>query len=183
VDQPVPGRRWLPAAVHTLTPVDPRGIHKGAFWPFHLTLWCEDDQQPHPWPAASYTFTRDKDWWVRVAPHAMLVVRILRHVLQVATPALTVPLPVDTLKEAKADLDAMGKLLDQSSPLRSWPRISPTSRAVASGTGCERCGVLLGDLGRNRTFGDLNVVTTSTRDVLWICPIHYPSYVPPRPVL
>jgi hypothetical protein len=26
-------------------------------------------------------------------------------------------------------------------------------------------------------------VTTATHDVLWVSPIHYPIYVPPRPVL
>jgi internalin A len=174
--------------LYTLTPIEPHGLHKAAFWqqPFQLTLWCEHDQQPHRWPAARYTFTRDKDWWATLGPHALLVLRILRDVLRVATPALTLPLPVDDLKETKADLDAMGKLLDQL-PARlsaQFPAPDLTDEpAMASRAALRALRVLLADLDRNRTFGDLNVVTTATHDVLWVCPVHYPIYVPPRPVL
>jgi internalin A len=174
--------------LYTLTPVDPRGIHKGAMWkqPFQLTLWCEHDQQPHPLRAARYTFTRDKDWWATFAPHATLVVRILRHVLRIATPTLALAVPVDDLRQAKADLDTMGKLLDQLPAQLPAQLADPdlaNEPAVASGAGLRALRALLADLDRNRTFGDLRVVRTATNDLLWVCPNHYPIYVPPRPVL
>jgi hypothetical protein len=56
---------------------------------------------------------------------------------------VTLPLPVDDLKEPKADLDAMGKLLNQLPDLADEP-------AVVSGAALR---VLLAGLDRNRTFG------------------------------
>ena len=131
--------------LYTLTPLNPRGVHKAAFWqqPFQLALWCEHDQQPHPWLAARYTFTRDKEWWVRLGPHALLVVRILRQVLHVASPALALPLPIGDLKETKADLDAMGTLLDQLSNQLSNQLADPViadEPAEASGAGLRAAG-------------------------------------------
>jgi len=107
-----------------------------------------------------------------------MVMRILRHVLRAASPALTLPLPVDDLKETKADLDAMAKLPAQLADLDHADQ-----PAVASGAGLRALRTLLADLDRNRTFGDLRVVRTATNDLLWVCPVHYPIYVPPRPVL
>jgi hypothetical protein len=80
----------------------------------------------------------------------------------------------------------MGKLLDQLPAQLSaqFPAPDLTDEpAVAFGAALRALRVLLADLDRNRTSGGLNVVTTATHDVLWVCPIHYPIYVPPRPVL
>jgi hypothetical protein len=59
---------------------------------------------------------------------------------------VTLPLPVDDLKEPKADLDAMGKLLNQLPDLADEP-------AVVSGAALRALRVLLAGLDRNRTFG------------------------------
>jgi hypothetical protein len=112
--------------------------------------------------------------------------RILRHVLRVATPALTLPLSVDDLREGKADLDAMGTLLDQLPAQLSDELSDPNyaeEPAVASGAGLRALRALLVDLDGHRAFGGLRVVPTATNDLLWVCPVHYPIYIPPRPVL
>jgi GTPase SAR1 family protein len=173
--------------LYTLTPVDPDGIHKAVFWqqPFLLTLWCEHDRRPHPWPAACYKFTRDKHWWVTVDPHAQMVVRTLRYILM-ATPVLTLALPAVNVQEGQADLNAMGDLLDQLPGELPDELADPdhaNESAVASGVGLRALWALLSDLDPNRAFGGMRVARTAANDLLWVCPEHYPNYVAPRPAL
>jgi internalin A len=173
--------------LYTLTPVAADGVHKAAVWQqrFFLQLWCEYDQQPHP-SDASYEFARDKDWWVRIGPHAQMVTRILRHILNVAAPVLTLGLPVGDLKESKDKLEAMDQLLDQLPAELPAELADPDytdDPAVAEGAGLRALRALLGDLDPNRIFGGLLVARTAANDLLWICPDHYQRYVQPRPVL
>lgn len=70
-------------------------------------------------------------------------------------------LPVDDLKETKADLDAMGKLLDQLPAQLPDPDLADEP-AVASGAGWVRCGSCSPTWTATAPFGDLNVVTTAT---------------------
>ena len=88
---------------------------------YRLTLWCEYDDQPHPWQPAEYKFHRPRDWLVTVAPYALVVLKILRLAVNVAAPIATGPIAtladVD-LESVRDDLDAMDKLLDQLPPHR-----------------------------------------------------------------
>jgi hypothetical protein len=97
----------------TLTPVRKRGLDKAVVWQdaYHLALWCEHADKPHPWQPARYQFNRPRDWLITVAPYALGVLKILRLTVNVAAPiGILADVDLDSIKD---DLDAMHRMLDQ----------------------------------------------------------------------
>jgi hypothetical protein len=41
---------------------------------YRLTLWCEHPGHEYPWDAATYNLSPPKEWFARIAPHALLIV-------------------------------------------------------------------------------------------------------------
>jgi internalin A len=168
----------------TLTPVSRRGLDKAAVWQdtYRLTLWCEYDDQPHPWQPAEYKFHRPRDWLVTVAPYALVVLKILRLAVNVAAPIATGPIAtladVD-LESVRDDLDAMDKLLDQLPPHRP-DTLAASGQAAqsiqAEGPELRALRALLTELDPNRTFNGMHVVATSSGDIRWVCQDHKAAY-------
>ena len=169
----------------TLTPVTKEGLSKAAVWQdrYQLTVWCEHDDKPHPWPSACYQFTRPKDWLVTIAPYAIGVLRLLQLAAKVTRP-VTLLADVD-LKGINDDLEAMSSLLQQL-PLPPQPRgPADPGQAVhpvqADGSELRALRALLTELDPRRTFNGMYVVATSSWDVRWVCQDHYPAYNPGPP--
>jgi internalin A len=170
----------------TLTPVSKHGLDKAAVWKdtYQLTLWCEHDDQPHPWPPARYQFTRTRDWLVTVAPYALGVLAILRLAAKVTMPIATLA-DVD-FGSVKDELEAMTKLLDQLPTQPPDHPAAPDQAAQpvqADGPELRALRALLTELDPRRTFNGMHVVATSSGDIRWVCQVHYPAYNPGLPSL
>jgi hypothetical protein len=170
----------------TLTPVSKRGLGKAAFWQdtYQLTLWCEHDDKPHRWLPAQYPFHKPRDWWITVAPYALVVLKTLRLVVNVAAPIATLPIAaladVD-LESVKDDLDAMDRLLGQL-PSDIPDALAASSQSAqfiqADGPELRALRALLTELDPNRNFNGMHVVATSSGDIRWVCQDHYAAYDP-----
>jgi internalin A len=168
----------------TLTPVNKKGLDKVTVWqdPYQLTLWCEHDDQPHPWPPASYQFTRPREWLVTVAPYAVGVLRILRLAAEVTLPIAT--LADVNLSSIKDDLEAMSKLLQQlpaTPPHRPADPGEPAQAVQADGPELRTLRALLTELDPTRTFNGMHVVATSSGDFRWVCQDHFLLHNPGLP--
>ena len=165
----------------TLTPVSKQGLDKAAVWhdTYQLTLWCEHDDQPHPWPPAQYQFHRPRDWLITIAPYAMGVLNVLRLAASVSVPVTTLA-NVD-LGSIKDDLEAMHKLLDQLPKQIPEAPTGPgqtTQSVLADGPELRALRALLTELDPNRTYNGMHVVATPPGDTRWVCQDHYPMYNP-----
>ena len=155
---------------------------------YRLTLWCEHTEQWHPWKPASYRLDIQKEWFERISPYALLILKILRVAVPF-TGGFIAALPVDQLEHAKAELEAMKTLVEElPSELRQDQGITQGDLGAAMGqlTEAEGAGlralraILLGH-DKLRFFGGMRRVQVASGDFLWICPDHYSDYDPGLP--
>jgi hypothetical protein len=163
----------------TLTPVSKRGLDKAAVWQdtYRLTLWCEHDDQPHPWKPAQYQFNRTRDWLITIAPYALGVLNILRLAVSISVPVGT--LANSDLGSIKDDLEAMNQLLDQVPKQISDASTVPgqTAQSIqADGPELRALRALLTELDPDRTFKGMHVAAAPSGDIRWVCQDHYPMY-------
>src|SRR5262249_4376531 len=156
---------------------------------YHLVLWCEHLGHWHPWPSASYTFQRPKDWLVSISPYAILLVNALKLVVPIAGSVAGVVLSEQQLKLAQQELQGMRTLVEMlpNKPVedRFENIIGETSDdlTVGEGQALRAMRMLLFELDRARAFGGLRRVQAPSGDLVWVCPHHSVEYDPGLPTI
>jgi CheY-like chemotaxis protein len=149
---------------------------------YSLTLWCEYPGAEHSWDAATYTFSRPRDWLQKLVPYGLLVSRILSIVIPIAASIPGVVLNADDFQRVQNQLELMKEVAGQL-PHAEAPA-SITSRAVdhltaEQGAGLRTLRSLLLTEDKNRIFGDLRKVGTESGETVWVCPRHEKLLVAP----
>jgi Leucine-rich repeat (LRR) protein len=154
---------------------------------YRLILWCEHPGYWHPWMAASYPLEQSKDWFVRIAPYAIVVFKALQLVVPIAASAAGVALPERQFKEAQHELELMKTLVVD---LPEWKtedqydlidRESAGRLTPAEGQAARALRILLFEKDRTQAFGDLRRVQAPSGDFVWVCPDHQVDYDPGLP--
>jgi CheY-like chemotaxis protein len=159
----------------TLAEVPDGRISRTARVKYTLTLWCEYPGAEHSWDAATYRFSRPKDWLQKLVPYGLLVSRILSIVIPVAASIPGVVLSVNDFQRVQYQLELMKEVAGQL-PQTDAPA-STTSSAVdqltvEEGAGLRALRTLLLAEDKNRIFGDLRKVGTESGEIVWVCPRH-----------
>lgn len=157
---------------------------------FRITLWCEHADHWHPWSPASYTFGHTKEWFARISPYSVLVLKALRLVAPVVGPLTELALSTEQVNAARKELDlaaALGQDIPVVDPGIEYDleTMSGDSRRLvpAEGSALRAFRAMLFDQDHARRFGDLRRVLAPSGEFLWVCPEHYSSYDPGLPTI
>jgi internalin A len=171
--------------------LDQRGrrLLKPHFEAYRIVLWCEHLGHWHPWPSASYTFQRPRDWLIAIGPYATLLVNALKLVVPIAGSVAGVVLSEQHLKLAQHELELMrtlvGELPNKKIRGHGEPVIGETSGqlTVAEGQALRAVRMLLFERDHAHAFGGLRRVQAPSGDLVWVCPHHYVEYDPGLPTI
>ncbi len=168
-------------------PVGARRLRKALECRYRLVLWCEHQGCWHPWPAASYSLDKPRDWLLRVAPYANLIFRALRLVVPIAASVTDMVMTDKQLKRAQNELKLMTTLVadlpDQTIEDRrelSLPEFG-SRLTSAQGQAARALRMVLFENDHIRAFGGMHRVQAPSGDFLWVCPRHYTEYDPGLP--
>ena len=172
-------------------PLDPRNLFRQEL---KLVLWCEHPGHEHALEGEEghYIIPNPREWVTKIAPYALLVLKLLRVVAPLAGGALG--LASDAVQDQYKPLsDFLGKLVSAASeakpPLEEGTdRIDPRKYdgylSRAEGAGLAAFHALLTEVGWKPGAANLRRITDKkSGDVLWVCPTHYKVYDPGLPVL
>ena len=158
------------------------------FWesPMTLMLWCEHSDHEHPWPAATYSFAKNKQWFTELLPYASLILKTLNLMVPIALDVAGRFIDMDEAELVRMHLDAMGDLFVQlptqmSASSAEDIQLGQVSRAEGAGLRVFRS--LLYELDPTRKWGGLRRRLTPSGDYVWVCDRHYHLYDPGLPVL
>jgi GTPase SAR1 family protein len=179
----------------TLSPIDPTRRFDPRNWAqdeLRLTLWCEHPGHEHELEGAEgrYIIRTPREWVTRIAPYALLTLKVLRVAAPIASGAIG--LAEKSLQEQhKGTFDFMDKLTRAASEGKAGleeatSRVDHLDHAIsrAEGKGLRAFHDLLKEVGWKPGAANLQRVSDkSTGDVLWVCPTHYREYDPGLPVL
>ena len=166
---------------------------------YRLTLWCEHPGEEHPWEPASYDIREPREWVIRIAPYARVVLAILKVAVPAVgsivggyDPVVTQPIAQGYLSATEAVLDALpsgdstGPSVssgDQGAAREPGTAGHETGLPVAEGEGLRALRATIFANDEARAFGGLRRVMSPSGDLLWVCTHHYPSYDPGLPVI
>jgi internalin A len=156
-----------------------------------LTLWCEYPDNEHPIcrfgssEPGEYAFRRKQRWFLRVAPYALVVARVLRSIMP-----LTGKRGRDTFGGSFNGIEeALARMESVTAEMLNLPPHQLIDPADEHGTNeddfeaLREVHMIMNELDPDRTWGGLKRVHTPSDDYLWLCPIHYGLYEPGLPVL
>jgi internalin A len=167
--------------------LDPRNLLQEEL---RLTLWCEHPGHEHELgEEGQYIIRTPRKWVARIAPYALLAVKVLR---------IAAPLSVGIVGVAedaiKDQLEPSFKLMEQLSKSAGEIRqdigdatdhvdhFGYRSLTRTEGEGLRAFHDLLAEVGWKPGAANLRRVTDKkTGDVLWVCPVHYSEYDPGLP--
>jgi internalin A len=164
----------------TLTRHAPTGLAKVKVHQEHyrLTLWCEEPDRCHPWPASSVTFDQTRQWVARMARYTRPVYTLLRSTVPLAGAVVGLLIQdQQTLATANKELDLVKALLVDLPPdVQHGPPVPAGGAHLREVRDflAERCGPY---------FGGLSRVAAPTGEYLWICPEHRTRYEPGLPLV
>lgn len=158
-----------------------------------LTLWCQYPDCEHPVSPigvqgpGEYVFRRQKQWFLKIAPYALLVARVLRTVTPLAGVHVRETLHEALFRNALLSLERMEAVTAEMLELDP-NELMNASRIGYPGTDNEFAAVrqyheLLRTLDPGRNWGGLKRVETPSGDFVWLCPQHYRVYEPDLPDL
>ncbi len=158
----------------TLVEASGRGVSQTARVKYQLTLWCEYPGAEHAWEAATYKFSRPRDWLRVIAPYGLLVSRVLSVVIPIAASIPGVVLTSESFQKVQYQLELMKEVVAQLPQIKVSAPTSPTvDRLTAEeGAGLRALRALLLAEDRSRIFGDLRKVGTESGEIVWLCPRH-----------
>jgi len=140
-----------------------------------LTLWCECPGAEHAWDAATYKFSRPREWLRVIAPYGLLVSRVLSIVIPIAASLPGVVLSAEDFQRVQYQLELMKEVAAQLPRVRVSTLVTSTGidrLTVEEGAGLRALRALLLAEDKNRIFGDLRKVGTNSGEIIWVCPIH-----------
>jgi hypothetical protein len=165
----------------TLTRHEPQGLDKIKIHQNHyrLTLWCEQPDHWHPWPASSQVVDQTKEWAARVGRYARPVYAMLRSAVPVV--GAFAGLAFGT---ANHELDQVKTLLAElpDIPAQNTQGLTGTDERPKPATAAylrEIRDFLASQCGP--WFGGLERVPTPAGEYLWVCPEHAAQYEPGLP--
>jgi len=142
---------------------------------YSLTLWCEYPSAEHSWDAATYRFSRPKDWLRKIVPYGLLVSRILSIVIPVAASIPGVVLNGNDFQRVQYQLELMKEVAGQLPQAEVPASItnSVVDRLTAEeGAGLRALRSLLLTEDKDRIFGDLRKSAMESGEIIWVCPRH-----------
>lgn len=151
-----------------------------------MALWCEHPGHEHPWPDATYTFAKNRQWFNELLPYASLILKTLNLLLPIAVDSADRVFDLESAEIIRIHLDAMEQLLDElTAPhIMSAGEQPPLGQVtMAEGAGLRVFRSLLLELDPVKAWGGLRRRLTSAGDYMWICEHHYHLYDPGLPVL
>ena len=178
----------------TLSPIDAtRRLDPRNLWSeeLRLTLWCEHPGHEHELiPEGQYMMHNPRRWATRLAPYALLSLKVLRIAAPIAVGAVGLAEQgiQDQWEERFKFMEQLSKggavmtsdLEDVSDRINDHQY--PISRA--EGEGLRAFHDLLAEVGWKPGAANLRRVSDKkTGDILWVCPTHYTEYDPGLPVL
>jgi hypothetical protein len=156
---------------------------------YRLILWCEHPGYWHPWPRASYELDVPKDWFAKICPYAILIVKTLQLVVPLAGSIAIASLPKEQIESAEAHLELMKVIVDDF-PKDPAQDLSNASSAEALGQLTQAEGqalralrAIIFDNDKARAFGGLRRVQAPSGEYLWVCGDHYSEYDPGLPAV
>ena len=178
-------------SLFTLTQDRPAGDRRLRFFQHHyrLTLWCQDPGYWHPWDRAAYEIDAPKDWFTKISPYAMLIIRTLRLAVPLAGSIAVASLPTEQIESAAAHLEMMKTLVDDlpgkpSTELADVDLSQATGKMTAAEDDALRTlRTIIFKYDPSRLFGGLRRVQAPSGDFLWVCPNHATGYDPGLPVV
>jgi internalin A len=166
---------------------------------YKLTLWCEHPGQEHPWEPGSYDIREPREWVIRIAPYARVVLAILKVAVPAVgsivggyDPIVTQPIAQGYLSATEAVLgalpsgDSTGQAVgsgDQGAAREAGAVGHEGGLPVAEGEGLRALRATIFANDEARAFGGLRRVMSPAGDLLWVCAHHYPIYDPGLPVI
>lgn len=159
----------------TLAQARGSGVTRTARVGYILTLWCEYPGAEHPWDAATYRFTRPKEWLRIVAPYGLLVSRVLSMVIPIAASIPGVVLTGADVQRVQYQLELLKEVAGQLPRTGIDVSVAGTTvdRLTAEeGAGLRALRALLLAEDKDRIFGDLRKVGTEAGEIVWVCPRH-----------
>ena len=113
-------------SVFTLARDRPAGDRRLRFYQHHyrLTLWCQHPGYWHSWDRASYEIDPPKEWFSKMRPYAVLIVRTLQLVVPLAGAIAVASLPPEQIEASTAHLEMMKTIVEDlpSEPARGTSR-------------------------------------------------------------
>jgi internalin A len=156
---------------------------------YRLTLWCEHPGYWHPWEPASYDLDPPKEWFTRIAPYAILIVRTLQLIVPLAGAVAVASLPQGQQGNAQAHLQVMSTLVADL-PSKAEREVAEDGLeeatgqlTAAEGQALRAIRTIVFEHDQLRAFGGLRRVQASSGDLLWVCADHYPHYDPGLPII
>jgi hypothetical protein len=156
---------------------------------YQLTLWCLHPGYWHPWDDATYQIDPPREWLIKVAPYAQLIIRTLQLVVPLTGSIAVASLPAEQIERAAAHLEMMKTIVDAlpSQPAKELADITSVpvtgQMTFAEGDALRALRVLVFEHDSFRKFGGLRRVQASSGDFLWVCPNHYTEYDPGLPTV
>jgi GTPase SAR1 family protein len=152
-----------------------------------LTLWCEHVGEWHPWRGATYRIERPREWLVRIAPFARLVLGGLSLVAPIASTVAGTLLPKPDTEDLEHAVELMRRVLERvaAAPGDESKGGEALTGALthAQGRALREFRALLFAHDRSHGFGDLRKVVSPAGDILWVCPSHHTEYDPGLPTI
>ena len=157
--------------------------------PMEIQLWCEAEGCQHPViePGKGvYRIDEPHEWFVRIAPYANFVLKVLATVAPIAAPAINTFFGPKTTETWKiADQLSLASAIIGKLPAE----IKTPDRALSPGkmlSEPERSGILalhhlLNELDPTQDRLGLHRVATYTGDFRWLCKFHYDAWQPNIP--
>ena len=158
---------------------------------YQLTLWCGHPGYEHAWNDATYDLDPPKDWYIKIAPYARLVFRMLQLAAPVAAAIDIAALPAANQDDAKVRLEVMQAIIDNlpTDAVELTDREfvgregGPGKLTPAEGQALRAVRQIIFENDPLHAFGDMRRVQAPSGELLWVCPIHYREYDPGLPVL
>ena len=175
----------------TLAPRGTSLLRRMKFYEDHytLTLWCEEPGLEHPWRPGTYRLRRSRDWLIKVAPYANLILKTLRLILPISGAVAGVEMSSNDRDKLAADLDLMNTLIEKLPDEVDIEQLAIATRPGRSlldateGQALRTFRATLFQADPNRAFGDLRRVLAPSGEFLWVCRHHYQKYDPGLPKL
>jgi Leucine-rich repeat (LRR) protein/GTPase SAR1 family protein len=178
-------------SLFTLAQDHPTGNRRLRVFQYHyrLTLWCQHPGYWHPWKRAAYEIDPPREWFAKISPYAVLIVRTLQLVVPLAGSIAVASQPVENIESAAAHLEVMKTIVNDlpNKPSTTKIDVDPNQATgkmtSAEGEGLRALRQVIFKYDPTRQFGGLRRVQVPSGDFLWVCPDHSNEYDPGLPIV